>query len=146
MTINQKRKGSNWEREASKLLTSLIPESVWKRIPSSGAIGTNMSEPDLCGDIKGEVKGFPKKFRVEAKVGYGGEKQFGLKKAWLDQIAYEANQTYSIPFLIGKFSGARSGAQVFVVVDVDTFADILNQVTKLSEELEEVYDKKLGSN
>lgn len=141
--VNSKHKGSGWERDAVKLLNNAIPYSVWRRLPTSGAIGTLIGEPLLCGDITGEVEGFPRKFRVEAKVGYGGEKQFTLKKEWLDKIAMEAYQTYSMPFLIGKFSGARGGAQVFAVLDLETFADLLNQITKLHKELDEVTDGKL---
>ena len=144
MVINQKNKGNNFERDAVKLLMNHIPNSTWKRIPSSGAIGTNIGEPLLCGDIVGEIEGFPRKFRVEAKVGYGGAKQFTLKKEWIDKIAMEAYQTYSTPFVIGKFSGAREGTQVFVVLDIDTFSDLLNQITKLQRELDEVTNANLG--
>jgi len=141
--INVKSKGTGWERDAVKLLNNLIPDSTWKRVAGSGAIGTIAIEPLLCGDIVGEIEGFPRKFRVEAKVGYGGAKQFALKKEWLDKIAMEAYNTYSMPFLIGKFSGAREGIRAFVVLDVDTFADLLNQITKLQKELREVEHVKL---
>jgi len=131
-----KIKGSNWERGAVKLLNNLIRESNWRRIPSSGAIGTILSEPLLGGDITGTVKGFPRTFRGEAKIGYGGAKQFTLKKEWIDKIAREAYNTYSLPFLIGRFSGARDGNAEFIVLDIMTFTDILNEITKLYEELE----------
>ena len=141
--INVKSKGNLWERDAAKLLNNLIPDSNWKRVAGSGAIGTIADEPLLCGDIVGEIEGFPRKFRVEAKVGYGGAKQFGLKKEWLDKIAMEAYNTYSMPFLIAKFSGAREGIRVFTVLDIDTFADLLNQITKLQKELREVEHAEL---
>jgi len=140
--IDSKRKGSDWEREIVKILPEVIKGSVWKRIASSGSIGTYIGEPLLCGDIKGEVENFPKKFRGEAKVGYGGAKQFALKKEWIDKIIEEANNLYSFPFLIGKFSGARSGANIFVVLDLDSFASLINHITKQARELGELYEKQ----
>lgn len=135
MTNPQKRKGSKFERDAVKILESLIADSKWKRIPGSGAIGTSLGEPMLTGDIIGSVPSIPTKFKVEAKVGYGGKKQFGLKKEWLDKIKEEAKQTYGFPFLIGKFSGAVSGTKVFVVMDVEEFSALINQITDLNDEL-----------
>lgn len=57
-----KIKGSNFEREAAEVLEKNISNSKWKRIPSSGAMGTILGESLLTGDITGEVKNFPKKF------------------------------------------------------------------------------------
>jgi hypothetical protein len=136
MPNKSKRKGSQFEMDAVKLLSSSIPDSNWKRVPTSGAIGTTLGEPLLYGDIRGEIKGFPRMFRVECKVGYGGATQFALKKEWLDKIIKEAYSTYSTPLLMGKFSGARGGANVFVVLDFDTFADLMNYISKLKAELE----------
>jgi Holliday junction resolvase len=136
MANPQKRKGSKFERDAVKILESLIEDSTWKRIPGSGAIGTSLGEPLLTGDIIGKVKRLSTPFKVEAKVGYGGKKQFGLKKEWLDKIKEEASQTYGFPFLIGKFSGATSGIKVFVVMDVEEFSSLINHITSLQEELE----------
>jgi len=129
----QKRKGADWERQATALLNKFIDKSVWRRIPGSGAIGTTISEPILTGDISGTVNSFVKKFKVEAKTGYGGAKQFVLKKEWLDKIRQEADNYYSIPLLFGKFSGAQTGVKVFVVMDLNTFADLINYVTELKE-------------
>lgn len=125
MSSKSYRKGSDFERELVKMLEKSLTGSVWKRIPSSGAIGTIMNEPTLSGDINGVLLHFPTKFKAEAKVGYGGAKQFALKKEWLDKIIKEANLTYSIPILFGKFSGARSGVQTFVVLDYDTFIHLM---------------------
>lgn len=141
-----KAKGSAFERLAVELLNRLIKSSIWKRIPGSGAIGTVLGEPLLTSDIIGIVKSIPKRFKVEAKVGYGGAKQFTLKKEWLDKIRKEAEATFSIPFLIGKFLGAREGTQVFVVMDVETFASVINHITNLQEELDKQNGRELGSN
>ena len=42
----------------------------------------------------------------------------------------EALKTYSIPFLLGRFSGSRSGVEEFVVMDLDTFIEILKILDK----------------
>lgn len=136
-TNKSKNKGSAFERLAVEILNKLIKDSAWKKIPGSGAIGTSLDEPLLTADIVGKVNSIPKKFKVEAKVGYGGEKMFTLKKEWLDKVKREATNSFSFPFLIGKFSGAREGVKVFVVMDVEEFSAIINHITKLQEELDE---------
>lgn len=130
----QKRKGSDFERLAVELLNKLIRKSDWRRIPGSGAMGTYLLEPLLTSDIKGTVDAIAKRFKVEAKVGYGGKTQFALKKEWLDKVKEEAEASYGIPMLIGKFSGAKDGVKVFVVLDIETFAEIINITTALKEE------------
>lgn len=142
MPINVKIKGSNFEREATKLLEEKLVGGKFRRIPSSGAMGTNMNEPLLTGDISGIVDGFPKTFKFEAKVGYNTSKnkevkQFTLKKEWMDKIIMEADNTFSYPAVIGKFSGARSGVSTFVVLDIDNFAYLVNQITELQRLLNE---------
>jgi hypothetical protein len=137
MPVYSKVKGNIFEREAVVMLTELINDSKWKRIPTSGAIGTKMEIPLLFSDLIGDVKNFPKRLRGEAKAGYGGAKQFTLRKEWLDKIFQEAKSTYSVPFLIGKFSGARDGTRVFVVLDVGVFATLMNELTDLQRRLDE---------
>jgi Holliday junction resolvase len=141
MPVYSKIKGNIFEREAVNMLTELIPGSKWKRVPTSGAIGTRMEIPLLFSDLIGEIKDFPKRMRGEAKAGYGGAKQFTLKKEWLDKILMEAKNTYSVPFLIGKFSGARDGSRVFVALDVHVFATLVNQITDLQRRLDEETEK-----
>jgi len=136
MPFKNKVKGTTFERLAVDILNALVKKSIWKRIPGSGAIGTSLGEPLLTADIVGKVESIPKKFKVESKVGYGGATQFAIKKEWLDKVRIEADASFSIPFLIGKFSGAREGVKVFVVTDVEVFASILNHITNLQEELD----------
>jgi hypothetical protein len=141
MVFKSKQKGNLFEKDAVDLLNKKIKGALFKKIPGSGAIGTAMDEPLLTGDLTGRVDNISKKFKVEAKVGYNSStnkevKQFTLKKEWLDKIVMEANNNFSTPFLIGKFSGVRSGVSVFVVLDIDTFAELINTISRLGKELE----------
>lgn len=140
-TNKSKNKGSAFERLAVEILNKLIKNSIWRKIPGSGAIGTILNEPLLTADIVGTVDSIQKKFKVEAKVGYNSSsdkevKQFTLKKEWLDKVKMEATHSFSFPFLIGKFSGAREGVKVFVVMDVEEFASIINHITNLQKEID----------
>lgn len=134
--VNSKRKGSQWERDAAKLLNETV-YGTWKRVAGSGALGTILEEPILQGDIVGkDIPGLPKGFKLDAKVGYGGSTQLTVKREWLEKIRKEAESTYSIPALICKFSGAKSGAKVFVVLDLEAFAEIVNRPCEIQEELD----------
>ncbi len=137
-----KNKGSGFERDAVNLLNGKIKNSRFRRIPGSGAIGTIMIEPLLTADISGTVEGFPKTFKIEAKVGYNSStnkeiKQFTLKKEWLDKVKMQAENNYSFPALIGKFGNVRSGVSTFVVLDLEEFAYLVNQITELQTMLNE---------
>lgn len=134
MTNKNKIKGSTFERFATDLFNRFVKRSAWKRVPGSGMLGTLLGEPLLTSDITGKVQAIPRKFNVEAKVGYGGETQFVLKKEWLDKVKQEADSNFGIPMLVGKFSGAREGVKVFVVLDIQTFADLINMITDLTPE------------
>lgn len=136
-----KRKGSDWERQAVEILNANIRKGEFKRIPGSGAIGTTLGEPLLTADIVGHIDSFEKVFKIEAKVGYGSATQFTMKKLWLDKVKEEANASYGIPLLAGKFSGARDGVKGFIVMDIDTFCDLINRVTSLHEEVID-YERK----
>lgn len=143
MSNPAKIKGTAFENLAAELLNKLVRKSSWKRVIGSGAFGTIMHEPGLSSDVKGEVNSIPKEFKIECKVGYNnskvdGVKQFTLKKAWLDKIKIEAEQSYAIPMFMGKFLGARDGVKVFVVLDVEVFADLINKITELYEENEKL--------
>lgn len=138
-----KRKGSDFERFAVEILNTLIKDADFKRVPGSGALGTALGEPLLTADIVGRVKSIPAPFRIECKNGYNSSKdaeikQFTLKKEWLDKIREEADANYGLPLLMGKFSGARSGIKVFVAMDVEMFARIINHITKLQDQLDGV--------
>jgi len=140
MPSPQKIKGSTFERLAAEILNRLVKNSFWRRVAGSGALGTIMHEPTLSSDVKGKIASFSKEFKVECKVGYDPStnrevKSFNLQKLWLDKIRKEADGSYGIPLLIGKFSGAREGVKVFVVMDIEVFAELMNHTTELYEEL-----------
>lgn len=144
MVVDSKRKGSNFEREIVKRFNMKVRQGEFKRIPGSGALGTNLGMPSLTGDIDGCVAGLPKKLKGESKIGYGGAKSMTLKKEWLDKIKLEAEASYALPFLVGRFSGARSGVEEFIVLDLDTFTDLLNLISEMGNELDKRADGLLG--
>lgn len=141
MVNKSRRKGINWERDLVELLKENIKGSKVKRIPASGSMGTALGEPILSGDVIAEFPGFSKKFRIECKTGFGGDKQLTVKKEWINKIIEEANNSYSIPVVACKFSGARKidGVQYFFILDFDTFSDIINYIGEVKQELDLSY-------
>ncbi len=136
-----KRKGSDFERQAVEILNAIIKNANFKKVPGSGSLGTALFEPLLTADIVGKVDSIPTPFKIECKVGYNPStnrevKAFTLKKEWLDKVRKEADATFSVPLLMGKFSGVREGVKVFVAMDVEVFAQIINHITKLQEEID----------
>lgn len=141
MVFRAKQKGNLWEHDVVEILNRKINDGNFRRIPGSGALGTVMDEPLLTGDVSGKIDGTSMRFKVECKCGYNTStdkevKQFTLKKEWLDKIADEAKASLSTPLLIGKFSGARKGIKEFVVLDVDTFSNLINEISRLQKELD----------
>jgi hypothetical protein len=142
MVNKQKIKGSKWEYDFVKLLEENL-NGKFKRIPGSGAIGTILKEPLLTSDVIARVHGLEKEIRFDAKVGYGGATQLTVKKEWLDKIRMEAENTYSIPALACKLSGARKadGVQYFIVLDFENFCGIIDKISNLKKEIDLVYKK-----
>ncbi len=140
--VNKKKvKGSNFERETVEKMMELVPGSTWKRVPGSGAMGTNLGEGLLMSDVIGEVPGFFRKFRGECKAGYNHStdrevKQFTIYKEWLDKVKMEASKSFSFPLLFGKLSGARTGVKIFVAMDIEDFALLMNKYLEVVQELE----------
>jgi len=139
--FKSKQKGNTFEHDVVELLNKKVIGGNFRRIPGSGAMGTTMGEPLLTGDVSGKVEGIPTRFKIECKVGYNTStdrevKQFTLKKEWLDKVGEEAKDALSVPLLFGKFSGARKGVQVFVVMDIDVFSNMINEISRLQKELD----------
>ena len=135
MVNKNKVKGSAWEKDFADLIEKNVKGSKAKRVPASGAMGTHMNEPLLQGDVKAMLPGLNKDMRVECKVGYGGNTQITIQKEWIDKIVSEAENSYSYPALACKFLGARKseGVQYFIILDLDTFFDIINYIGSLSK-------------
>jgi hypothetical protein len=136
-----KIKGSAFEHKVTVLMNNLVEGSDFRRVPGSGAMGTTLNESLLMADVVGTVPGFFAKIRAECKAGYNHStdkevKQFTLQKEWLDKVKMEAKLSFGFPVLFGKFDNARDGVKVFVVMDIEDFAIILNRFRAMSEELE----------
>jgi hypothetical protein len=147
MVSRQKRKGSDFERQIVDLLNTKLSKGEFKRIPSSGSIGTIMGESLLTGDVSGFITGFPSKIKAECKSGYsnriGAEaKSLTLEKKWLDKIKEEAETAYNMPIFFGKFDNVRQGVRYFVAFDFDTFIGLANHITELQSEIDKIYDKQ----
>ena len=113
-----KDKGTRWEREVVELFNEEYGDMAnFRRIPGSGALGTQLNLPNLGADIVGNLSFLRKSIRGECKTGYGGEKQLTVKKEWLEQIREEADKTNSIPMLFAKFLGARGKQRIFVMME-----------------------------
>ena len=144
MTPNrQKDKGSRWERDLVKLLEEKNKDILVKKIAGSGALGTNLQEPLLMGDVRATFPGLTRSILFECKTGYGGSKQLTVKKEWFDKIKEEAEATFSLPAVVCKFSGARKsdGVQYFVSLDFDTFMFLMERIRHLDEELSGMYEE-----
>ncbi len=140
MVNKNKRKGNQWERDAVELLNKNLG-GIWKRIPTSGAIGTLLNESKLTGDIVGRVDYISLPFKLEAKVGYGGAEQITIKREWLEKIISEARADHGYPGLIAKFSGSRGEVKYIVVFDFETFIKLMEETEKLYEEAtKQLYD------
>ena len=139
MVNKQKQKGTGWERDLVKMLQERVG-GHWKRLPTSGAIGTALGESKLTGDVVGRVDFLPKSIKIEAKVGYGGATQLTMKKEWLDKIRMEAEADNAIPALAGKFSGARDGTKYFIAFDFDTFVYLMKLLEEQQKELDKLYE------
>ena len=134
--VNQKRSGTGFERQIVKYLDRISKYWKWKRVAGSGALGTNLKEPGLMGDVVGKSDNVPFDIKLEAKFGYGGAKQLTVKKEWLDKIREEASFTNDLPALVARFKNARKGTEEFVCMDIRDFVrliDFLAEVLGLEE-------------
>ena len=147
MTNKKKQKGSLFEHDLVVMLNEKIKNSVWKRIPGSGSMGTTLGEAELTADVVGKIDAFPKKIKGECKSGYNSStnketKSFRIMKEWLDKVKEESKANYSFPILFGKFDNVRdSGVKKIAVLDLDEFIYLINYITDLKEELDDVYEE-----
>jgi Holliday junction resolvase len=137
--VNSKNKGKRFEREVAKKLNQIVNDSEWKRIPGSGALGTILDEPRLGSDVRGKIASQSKDIVIEAKSGYGGSKQLTVKREWFNKLEEEAEKAMAFPVVACKFSGSRKGTRIFIAMDIDRFAELMNYQNRLYNELQEVY-------
>ncbi len=137
--IDIKRKGSDWEREAVKLLNKRFPDT-WKRIPSSGAIGTLVGEPLLAADVVGRYVFLPKPVMGEAKVGYGG-KSMRIEKDWFDHVQTVAEGVHGIPVVVLKFERSIKGVKHVMALSFETWDYIMELLESQDHIIEELQEK-----
>lgn len=140
MVNKNKIKGSQWERDAAKLLNTNYP-NVWRRNPGSGALGTILDMPILKGDLVGDYMFLPIDLVAEAKVGYGGT-QMQIHKEWFDKIREEANENYALPVVLLKFEKSKSGARHIIAMDFETWDKFMNIIESMHEELLKLYEQQ----
>jgi hypothetical protein len=141
MVNKEKRKGTDWEKQVAELFNNSL-NIKWKRVPGSGALGTILENSALRGDVRGRFLFSSRPVLIEAKTGYGGSKQLTIKKEWLDKIKDEADTVFGIPILACKFLNARSGVKHFIVMDIDSFLDLMSCAEDLQEIIDDYYDKE----
>jgi len=140
MVNKNKNKGSQWERDAAKLLNEDFP-GTWRRNPGSGALGTILELPILKGDVVGDYEFLPFDFIAEAKVGYGGV-QMQIRKEWFDKIKMEADQNYALPVVLLKFEKSKTGVRHVIAMDFETWNKIMSYIESTHEELLKLYEER----
>ncbi len=136
MTYNRsKAKGDNFERWAAKQLTE--HQGVWRRIPGSGSIGTNLKMSNLTGDLEGRYPWFTKAFKGEGKVGYGTSKQMTVKREWFTKVREQAGLDNKYPAVILKFNdvtGGDIGSATVICFNMDTWSSMMKDLDELYQE------------
>jgi Holliday junction resolvase len=135
-----KDKGTRWERDAAKELNKEFPDT-WRRIPMSGAAGTQLGIPMLQADLMGDYSFLDHLFMGEAKVGYGG-KSMTIQKEWFDKIAEASDKTHSYPVVLLKFENSRSGVRHVIAMDFEIWDKLLKEIQEMYLELESLYEKR----
>jgi Holliday junction resolvase len=142
----QKVKGSQWEAQLVKIFNDNIHGAKVRKTPGSGGLGTVYNEALLTGDVVGKIDNFPKPIKVECKSGYssslvGEAKSISIRKEWIDKVKEESVGNYSMPMLACKFDNVHTGVKYFIILDMETFIDLINYTTDLKKELDFVYDE-----
>ena len=136
----QKKKGSKFERDLAKYMSSA---GEWKRVPGSGALGTITNTPSLFGDVYGKLHpDLPEfTFIVEAKHGYGGSTQITMKREWVDKAVeytkkFASSGTGMVPYplVVIKPNYARMDDSI-VVIRLADFRDMLINIIRIYEDM-----------
>ncbi len=136
---SSKRKGSDFERWLAKRLSELLEDSFWKRVPGSGALGTQLRESLLAGDVYGYLRDDLREFAFvfESKYGYGGKNQVSFKRGWIEQAKENQQQRGPdfIPAIAFKFKEAKKNNTV-ICFELSDFVELLNRIVRLKDEYE----------
>jgi len=135
----QKRKGTRWENDATKLLNEKFP-NVWRRVAMSGALGTMLDMPILMPDMYGKYEHLSRKIVGECKVGYGG-KQMTIQKEWFDGISEIAVKNYGLPAVMLKFEKSRTGVRHIICLDFETWDELMLEMAEMYRELSMLHEK-----
>jgi hypothetical protein len=147
MTKNNrsKIKGDKFERDAAKMLSE--NGAIFKRVPGSGSIGTNLGMASLTGDLQGHYPWFRRDFRLEAKVGYGTSKQMTLKREWFTKIRDQAALDNKYPAVVIKFNdvtGGDIGSATAICFNLDVWNQLMSDIKELNDEYTVLLEKYYG--
>lgn len=146
MGSRSKRSGSKWERDLAKELGKQAEAS--KRIAGSGALGTNLNEPRLLGDVYVEYPFLNKPLRIEAKYGYGGSKQMTVKREWMTKCLEEGKRSNSHSAVALKFRDVTTGEESakWICFTVEEWNRIVEELNYLFDDLREYWEYKYEEN
>lgn len=137
-----KNAGSAWERWISNEFNKEFGDGVARRIPGSGALGTQLRLNSLRGDVQLDFPFLSKKIVVEAKIGYGSKDSLRVQRDWLKSARKDAEPLNAWPMLFAKFKGAHGKEKYFVILDGHTVMEILKDIEALNRELLEYQNKE----
>ena len=135
MGKSQRTKGKAFERLVANAFSKTGGD--WKRIPGSGAIGTNLKMSNLTGDVVGRYPWWSKGFKGECKVGYGTSKQMTFKRLWITKNREEAELDHKWPCIILKFNNVTSGdleSAKVIGFNWDTWGEMMQEIEELYAE------------
>jgi len=135
MSSPQKIKGSKFELDSSKDLS--VNGGVWKRIPGSGSLGSNLGMAELMGDVHGRYPFFKKSFKGENKTGYGTSKQITIKREWVTKNREQSALDNKYPCLLLKFNnvtGGDIGSAKLICFNFDTFNLMMADMNEIYEQ------------
>lgn len=116
--MNNKKKGNRVENEFAKILTKRF-DQTFKRVPMSGAFGTNMAGTDLREDAKeifsGDIitpKGFRFSIEVKSRVEFNywdllADETKNEIDQWIEQAEGEAEMSQKEPLIIVKVNNKK---------------------------------------
>jgi hypothetical protein len=142
MASKQKDKGSRFERESAAELS--VNGGAWKRIPGSGALGTNLHLSYLTGDVDGKYPWFKKAFKAENKFGYGTSKRITILREWLTKNRAQCELDNKYPCLLLKFdsvTGGDLGSAKLICFNFDTWNKLMADIEELYTEYVAMLDK-----